>query len=343
MSAALEDEAPPSDLEVIVARLKDALRRRFGAASDIAAVDVATVGGINRTVLFDHVDGAARRRLVLRQETYTTEFSPFLAPEVQWPLLQVCARHGVPVPEPVFALTPEDRLGRGYVVGFVAGETLPKRLLTAPEFAPARVVFTRQAGETLARLHAIDSAEVPMLNDVPDSIDALGAQRAAYEIYGEPHPVLEYAFRWLERHQPPAAPKVFIHGDFRTGNMLVDPNKGLMALLDWECSRLSAPEDELGWYCSRCWRFGFNEREAGGFDTRDAMIAAYEAAGGRRIDREALRWWEIFAHLRWALYNIMQVWGHVKCGRRAPAFALFGRNTAYIEYDLLMTLMGRYT
>lgn len=37
----------------------------------------------------------------------------------------------------------------------------------------------------------------------------------------------------------------------------------------------------------------------------------------------------------------MQVWGHLN-GRRAPAFALFGRNTAYIEYDLLMSIMGRY-
>ncbi len=329
------------DIKDIVDKLREAVRRRFGMAADLDKVDVATVGGINRTVLFDLVEGAARRRLVLRQETYTTEYSPFLPPAKQWPLLEIAERHGVPVPAPVFALDPTDELGRGYVVAFVAGETLPKKLLTEPAYAPARALFTGQAAAALARLHAIDPAQVTMLEDVPDSIDALTAQREAYEIYGQPHPVLEYAFRWLEQSRPAATPKVFVHGDFRTGNMLVDPERGLMALLDWECARLSAPEDELGWFCARCWRFGVMDKEAGGFGTREELIAAYEAAGGRTIDREALRWWEIFAHLRWALYNIMQYWGHLN-GRRAPAFALFGRNTAYIEYDLLMSIMGRY-
>ncbi len=263
--------------KVIIDKLREAVRRRFGAAAELDNVDVATVGGINRTVLFDLVEGAARRRLVLRQETYTTEYSPFLPPAKQWPLLEVCVRHGVPVPAPIFALDEVDQLGRGYVVAFVAGETLPKKLLTDAAFAPARALFPSQAAEALARLHAIAPAEVTLLDDVPDSIDALGAQREAYEIYGQPHPVLEYAFRYLEQSQPTAAPKVFIHGDFRTGNMLVDPNLGLTALLDWECSRLSAPEDELGWFCSRCWRFGVMDKEAGGFGTRAEFIAAYES------------------------------------------------------------------
>lgn len=59
------------DLDTILERLTAALRRRFGASAGIDAVDVATLGGSNRTVLFDLVDGASRRRLVLRQETCT--------------------------------------------------------------------------------------------------------------------------------------------------------------------------------------------------------------------------------------------------------------------------------
>ena len=52
-------------------------------------------------------------------------------------IADVDAAHGVPVPEPIFALTAADELGHGYVVAAVAGETLPKRLLTAPAFATA--------------------------------------------------------------------------------------------------------------------------------------------------------------------------------------------------------------
>ena len=119
--------AAADDLTVIIERLREALRRRFGAAVDIDNIDIATLGGSNRTVLFDLNDGGWRRRMVLRQETYTMSYSPFLSPEQQWPLLQVAFKHGLPVPEPIFKLEPQDQLGRGYVVGFVAGETLPKR------------------------------------------------------------------------------------------------------------------------------------------------------------------------------------------------------------------------
>ncbi len=334
--------AAADDLKVIIERLREAVRRRFGAAVDIDNIDIATLGGSNRTILFDLNDGGLRRRLVFRQETYTMRYTPFLSPEQQWPLLQVAFKHGLPVPEPIFKLDPEDQLGRGYVVRFVSGETLPKRLLTDPTFAPARAVFVQQAGDLLAHLHAIDSREVSVLDEVRDSIDPLMTQREHYEAYGEPHPVLEYAFRWLEERRPLAPARVFLHGDFRTGNMMVDPQRGLTALLDWECAHIGAPEEEFGWFCTRSWRFGNVDKPAGGFGSRAALFDAYEASGGRQVDRAAVRWWEIYGLLRWALYNVMQIYGHVHGGRRSPAYAACGRNTAFIEYDLLMTVMGKF-
>lgn len=329
-------------IEGIVVRLRAALRRRFGNQVDLDNIDIATLGGSNRTLLFDLVDGAARRRLVFRQETYNVGYTPFLSPGQQWPLLQVAHAHGVPVPEPVFEIDEADDLGRGYVVGYVRGDTLPNRLLKDPAFAPARSLFLGQAGAVLARLHGIDTREVRVLDDVADSVDVLDAQRQHYDAYGYPHPVLEYAFRWLAAHRPVVPRKVFIHGDFRTGNMLVDPQDGLQALLDWECAHLSAPEEEFGWFCARSWRFGLNDRPAGGFGSREALFDAYEAAGGQTVDRAAVRWWEIYGLLRWALYNVMQIFGHEKGGRRSPAFAACGRNTCFIEYDLLMTIAGKF-
>ena len=82
----------------IIENLRAAVRRRFGEAADIDRIDVATLGGSNRTLLFDLVDGAARRRLVFRQETYTLPNSPFIAPHPQFRLLQIAQRLGVPVP-----------------------------------------------------------------------------------------------------------------------------------------------------------------------------------------------------------------------------------------------------
>ena len=329
------------DVADIVARLRSAVQRRFGTAADIDDIDVATLGGSNRTLLFDLVDGGRRRRLVFRQETYSFEYSPFIAPHKQYRLLEVAFAHQVPVPEPVFELDEEDGLGRGYVVGFVAGETLPKRLLSDPAFATARARYVEQAGAILARLHGIPTAEVATLDEVADSRDPLAAQISHYDHYGEPHPALEFAFRWLERHRPQTGARVFLHGDFRNGNMIVG-HDGIRALLDWECAHLGAPEEDFGWFCTRSWRFGNVEQPAGGFGSREALYAAYEAAGGRAVDRAAARWWEIFGLVKWSLFNVMQIYGHVSGERRSPAFAACGRNTCLIEYDLLMTIAGKF-
>lgn len=338
----------PAEAEVdaaltpIIERLTLACRRRFGAGVDLGDFRLATLGGSNRTLLFSLLDGAAGRRLVLRQETMAEEYTPFLPSATQYAVVEVAHRHGVPVPEPIFELDANDDLGAGYVMAAVVGESLPKRLLHDTAFAPARAKFLQQAGAALARLHAINPAEFEVLESVADSGDPLAAQIGYYDSYGEPHPAIDLALRWLDRSRPPAPRRVPLHGDFRTGNMLVDPDEGLRAILDWECAHLGDPMADFGWFCTRSWRFGLTDRPAGGFGSRDTLYAAYEAAGGGEVDRDAARWWEVFGLMRWALYNVMQICGHVKGERRSPAFAACGRNTALVEYDLLMTMAGRF-
>jgi aminoglycoside phosphotransferase (APT) family kinase protein len=325
----------------LVARLERAIQRHYGAAARIDDVEVATLGGSNRTLLFDLVEGAARRRLVLRQETYRLNASPFLDPHTQYRLLEITAARGLPVPAPVFELMAEDGLDRGYVVAYVAGETLPRRLLDDPQYAAARAMFGAQAGDVIGRLHCIDPSSVAFLEEVPDSRDPLAAQLARFDYYGETHPTVDLAVRWLQRHRPPAARRCLVHGDFRTGNLIMGP-EGIRALLDWECAHLGDPMEELGWLCLRSWRFGHIEREVGGFCDRESLYAAYTAASGIAVDRAAVRWWEVFGFVRWIVLNIMQSHGHWTGVRRSPAFAACGRNICMIEYDLLMTLLGHY-
>ncbi len=322
-------------------RLDHAIRRRYGAAARIENVAVPTLGAINRTVAFDVVDGTARRRLVSRQEGYSGENSPFLPSSVQFRVMRVAHSHKVPVPEPVFEYDAEDGMGPGYVTAFVEGETLPNRILKSPDFARARARLVGQLGEALALLHSIDVAEVSVLEKVPDSADPIHAQRDRMDGYDEAHPALELGLRWLERNRPTASRRWFVHGDCRVGNLMV-AGDGLRAMLDWECAHSGNAAEDLGWLCTRSWRFGLNDRPVGGIGARSDLLHAYAAAGGSRIDPQEVRYWEIFGLVRWAVINVMQAHGHVFEERRSVRFAACGRNVSLIEYDLLMVMTGRY-
>jgi aminoglycoside phosphotransferase (APT) family kinase protein len=321
--------------------IRRAVQRRFGARAEIGNIVAPTLGGSNRTVVFDLIEGHANRRLVSRQETYNGEDNPFLSPSDQFRVMRTVHRHGLPVPEPIFEYDREDEMGAGFVTSFVQGETMPKRIISDPAFAGARPRLAAQLGEFLAGLDAIPLEEVDFLESVADSVDPVEAQRRRYETYGETHPAIELGFRWLERHRPPPVSRALVHGDFRNGNFMVGPD-GLVAVLDWECSHIGKRAEDFGWISTRSWRFGQNELPVGGFSERSPLHAAYEAAGGAAIDIETVRYWEVFGLLRWAIINMMQAYGHVQGGRRSPVFAACGRNASLIEYDLLMTIAGHY-
>jgi aminoglycoside phosphotransferase (APT) family kinase protein len=321
------------------ARLLSAVRRRFGSDARVEAVDIPTVGGSNRTVLFDVVEAIGRRRLVLRAETYIAADSPFIDPSMQYRLIERAGAHGVPVAEPVFLLDDDDGLGRGFVMGHVEGETVPQRILRSPRFAAVVPRLAGALGEIAAAIHAVPADEVSFLAATADSRDPVAAQRQRYDRYDEPHPAIELGFRWLELHRRELERRTLVHADFRNGNFIVDES-GVRAVLDWECSHLGDPMEDLAWLCLRSWRFGRPDRPVGGFGHREDLYAAYEKVTGVRPDPDAIRYWEVFGFVRWAVLSVMQGYGHVHEGRSSVVYAATARNTVMIEYDLLRTLDG---
>lgn len=324
--------------------LVNAVKRRFGAGVVLENFVVPTIGGSNETTLFDVVDGASRRRMAARRETYNSSdpLLPFLAPHDQFKLIRAAFAHGVPAPEPLFEFEESDALGRGYVTAFVAGESMPKRILSDAGFANARDALSAQSAEVLAKIHAIPYAEVAYLEDRADSKDPIAAQLARMDAYGEAHPAVELGVRWLQKNRPDTAlERKCVHGDYRTGNLLVG-EKGLTALLDWECAHIGDGHEDLGWLCLRSWRFGFSDKPVGGFGDREALYRRYEEVSGHKIDPDLVHWWEVFGFIRWIVLNMMQAYGHEALGRRSVAFAACGRNAGLIEYELLMTLAGHY-
>lgn len=321
--------------------LEAAIKRRFGAAARIENFEVATLGGSSRTLLFDLVDGAARRRLVSRQESYQAADSPFLSVADQFRAMKTAFDLGLPVPEPVLLYEPDDGMGQGFITAFVAGDTMPKRIQAEVEKNGQSESLVRNFATLLAKLHALPTQPFEFLAQRPDSVDALNAQRDRYDRYGQIRPAIEFGLRWLERRRPAklGAP-VLLHGDYRLGNFMIKDG-AVAGLLDWECSHLGDPIEDIGWLFLRSWRFGKNNLEVAGLTHRKTFIDAYVTAGGAEPDPDSILWWQAFGFVRWAVLNLMQADGHVRGDRRGLVFAACGRNTALVEYDLMMLLTGR--
>ncbi|MGH3761915.1 phosphotransferase family protein [Actinophytocola sp.] len=248
-------------------------------------------------------------------------------------LLRESAAAGVPVPTVLAWDTGGERLGAPFVLSeFVAGETVPRRILRAPELAAARAGFAGQCGRILARLHAIPTGGLSWL----DSVDQLDRVVAWIDGSGEPHPAFELAIDWLRAHRPPEVAKVLVHGDFRAGNLIVGPD-GIRAVLDWELAHLGDPAEDLAWLCLKAWRFR-GPGVVGGMGEPADLLDAYAREGGRCVEPARLFWWQVLGTLKWGAICQRQARVHLGGESRSVELAAIGRRVCETEYDLLRML-----
>jgi len=284
-------------------------------------------GGASREMWSFTVDG---RRLVLRREPPGVVPLTERSPEVV--LLQRAAAAGVPVPPVIWTATAEELGSPGFFMEHVEGETIARKILRDAAFAHAREVMARQCGEIVAKIQTmpIDGLEMPATKPAEAVLEQFGS---LLHSLGEPHPVFEFAMRWLAERMPSGDRIVMVHGDFRNGNFIVG-EEGLRAVLDWEIAHLGDPCEDLAWVCCRSWRFGA-PGEVGGFGKREDLYAGYEEASGIPLDRDAVRWWEIMSSVKWGIMTILQAFTHLSGSRNSLEHAAIGRRTVETEHDVL--------
>lgn len=115
--------------------------------------------------------------------------------------------------------------------------------------------------------------------------------------------MFELAFQWLRRRLPVDPAPALVHGDFRTGNLIVDPD-GLTAVIDWERAHLGDPMADVGLLCTPSWRFGRTELPVGGLGGWDAFAEGYAEAVGRPPDSDRAKFWTMFGSLDWGVTAI---------------------------------------
>jgi aminoglycoside phosphotransferase (APT) family kinase protein len=186
-----------------------------------------------------------------------------------------------------------------YIMSALPGAVPSSFLGAASATIPEEIIL--DMAEKMARLHrmelthianylaAYDNADV--LNDTIENCyrRLIGEWKDYYEQYDHlPSPFVVYLLDWLSRNVPhnKAAP-VLVHGDFNVHNVLVEHGR-ITGVLDWECSNIGAPEQDLAYI-----RPIISQH----IDW-DRFIDHYEASGGPEIARDAMDFYMAFAAMR---------------------------------------------
>ena len=217
-------------------------------------------------------------------------------------LMQAALAQGVPEPEVYHVLRPEDGIGAGFIMQWLEGEALGARIVKIPELDAVRPQLAHLFGATLARIHSID-LQASGLSEHLQHLSPEDYVRQTWERYQEfatPQPMIDYTARWLLDHLPQSYVPSLVHNDYRNGNVMVDAN-GIVAVLDWEVAHIGDPMRDLGWMLCHSWRFGRAHLPVGGFGAADDFYAGYEAVSGTPVDRQAVKFWQVFGSFWWAV------------------------------------------
>lgn len=292
-----------------------------------------TAGASAATWRFDLTANDGKRPIILQLFAGGSQFFSALDKRTQGLVQKQANEAGILTPEVLFVLEECDGLGEGFATAFVAGETLGHRIVRDDRFSAARPLMARQCGAILAAIHGLDF-EVPGRLTYVEPAAMVKQLYRAHRSFGEDLPVFDLAFQYLAQNAPQTETRVFLHGDFRNGNLIVDET-GIVAALDWEMAHIGDRHEDLAWLCVNSWRFGAIDKPVGGFGNREDLYEAYESAGGSPVDPDMVRYWEVFGALKWGV--ICQWFGEqfVSGEVRELERAAIGRRTSETEIDLL--------
>lgn len=340
MSGRNDDAISQMDRDAIK-RLEVWIARQSGGHAQVRDLKQLSGGAIQENwrlkLDLDGGDWPGSHDLVLRKDAPSNVAVSHGRPE-EFAILKAAHDAGVTVPVPCVLCEDTDVLGTPFflmhcVTGTAAGHKLAK--------SDANEELAADLGRNLARIHAIaDSPDLAFVEkpSQPPALATIAGYRAHLDALPDRHPSVEWGLSWLEANAPDPVTPVFCHRDYRTGNYMVDDRK-LTAVLDWEFAGWNDPMEDIGWLTAKCWRFGANDRDVGGIGSLDAFLAAYEAESGRTIDRDQIGYWQVMAHVRWAVIALQQADRFVTGGERNLELAL----TAHIVPELELEILSQTT
>jgi len=202
------------------------------------------------------------------------------------------------------------------------GQVAPSFTLLGLEDEQQRAAIARQFVEVLAAIHSVPWQEM--------GLSALGAPKVGSDEYAsmavecldlrvaascpERPPMLQAALNWLRENRPSLHNVALCHGDYKTDNFMFEGDR-LTAVLDWEFAHLGDPVEDLG---ASCMGLHATNGLCMGLMAREEFLKGYERRAGRSVDRELVKFWEIFYDVRMTSFCYTMMAGSKEFMEAAP-------------------------
>ncbi len=234
----------------------------------------------------------------------------------EYRVLSALASTDVPTPR-TYALCEDESVNGApfyvmeYREGIILGDALPDGFATTHA---ERRGLSLALVDTLVALHAIDYESVG-LSDFGRPEGYLERQVSRWSQQWERSktdelPEIEALICRLRAALPVSPPATIVHGDYRLGNMALDPThpERVVAVFDWEMATLGDPLADLG-YTLIYWAEADDPHQAGltsptalpGFASRAELVDAYAKRSGR--DTASVDFYQVLALYKLAVIS----------------------------------------
>jgi aminoglycoside phosphotransferase (APT) family kinase protein len=297
------------DRNQLAGRLEAVMAAPLGKGLRVADIAPLKGGYSRRMWAFDVIDSAGERSpwILCTDSSQGVVGDDSLPRHREAALLEHANRAGIPAPA-IAAAGERGALEEPFGVAWFVMERLMGTAAVGPLVRNPALIARRRAigqrkAEILADIHRLP-LPVGAFPDLPppDEVASFETQRWSRALERTPNArttTMNAAVAVLRRTRPrPPTRLCIVHGDYRTGNLLYDPDgtAGITGVLDWEMAHPGDPLEDVAWAQLASWRVGTGL--VGALVTDDEWIADYRHASGVSIDAGPLTFWQVLTGVK---------------------------------------------
>jgi len=301
-----------ADTRTTQEKIRDYLKGKLPGACDLALSDfVQTAGGWSHEIYIFYANwkehGRERRQgFCLRKDPGSGLLRELSSLKEQFAVIKALEQTAAPTPKAYWYEQDPSLLGGPFfMMEKVEGEVPNPWSRAGKQFyaeAAERGRLPRSFVEALASLHNLDwrAAGLDLIGVPGPGKDFALREIEKWETLiresiRKPEPVLTEVLMWLRANAPHAQRPAFVHGAYRTGNLIIKDD-AIAAIIDWELQVIGDPMYDVAYVLSDLNREGSPLLSC--VVERDFFLDYYQQLTGLKVDLEVCRYYEILYMMR---------------------------------------------